>query len=113
MAHRLRSQLVPICSTFQMLLRDSREFWPCRSATTFRRAAAGERSQGTLWSMVTCRTCGQSYPEFGDGWDGECPSCADVSFGKEQAAAHPGVEDSSIPGNFKIGTEKTPKPRPY
>ncbi|MER6559751.1 hypothetical protein ABT300_18855 [Streptomyces sp. NPDC001027] len=24
-----------------------------------------------------CRTCGDEYPEFGDGWEGECPSCAD------------------------------------
>lgn len=25
----------------------------------------------------TCRTCGSRYPEAGDGWDGECPECAD------------------------------------
>jgi hypothetical protein len=27
--------------------------------------------------MVKCRTCGDSYSEFGDGRDGECPTCAD------------------------------------
>lgn len=25
----------------------------------------------------TCRTCGEPYEEGGDGFDGECPSCAD------------------------------------
>jgi hypothetical protein len=25
----------------------------------------------------TCRTCGEPYEEGGDGYDGECPSCAD------------------------------------
>jgi hypothetical protein len=25
----------------------------------------------------TCRTCGEEYPEGGDGFDGECPNCAD------------------------------------
>ena len=25
----------------------------------------------------TCRTCGESYNHYGDGYDGECPSCAD------------------------------------
>jgi hypothetical protein len=24
-----------------------------------------------------CRTCGEEYPEGGDGFDGECPDCAD------------------------------------
>ena len=24
-----------------------------------------------------CRTCGAVYRGFGDGWDGECPECAD------------------------------------
>lgn len=24
-----------------------------------------------------CRTCGEPYKEGGDGWDGECPDCAD------------------------------------
>ena len=25
----------------------------------------------------TCRTCGEEYDLYGDGYDGECPSCAD------------------------------------
>ena len=25
----------------------------------------------------TCRTCGEKYDPYGDGYDGECPSCAD------------------------------------
>lgn len=27
-----------------------------------------------------CRTCGASYVDGGDGYDGECPSCADRSY---------------------------------
>lgn len=30
-----------------------------------------------------CRTCGDTYPDAGDGWDGECPSCADRTFAAE------------------------------
>lgn len=30
--------------------------------------------------MESCRTCGAKYPEAGDGWDGECPDCADRTF---------------------------------
>lgn len=26
-----------------------------------------------------CRTCGERYDDCGDGYDGECPSCADKS----------------------------------
>lgn len=32
---------------------------------------------------VKCRTCGKSYSEAGDGWDGECPSCADKTAALE------------------------------
>lgn len=28
-----------------------------------------------------CRTCGEPYDGCGDGFDGECPSCADKTFG--------------------------------
>ena len=28
---------------------------------------------------MICRTCGEEYAEGGDGWDGECPNCADIS----------------------------------
>lgn len=34
--------------------------------------------------MTTCRTCGESYSEFGDGWDGECPTCADRSYAADE-----------------------------
>ena len=33
-----------------------------------------------------CRTCGEPYGAFGDGWDGECPDCADKSYAKEEGA---------------------------
>lgn len=29
---------------------------------------------------AACRTCGAEYSEFGDGWDGECPDCADRTY---------------------------------
>ncbi|MDQ0961993.1 hypothetical protein QFZ66_005871 [Streptomyces sp. B4I13] len=29
---------------------------------------------------LVCRTCTEEYPEFGDGWEGECPSCADRTY---------------------------------
>lgn len=32
-----------------------------------------------------CRTCGQTYPEFGDGWNGECPTCADRTYAAGEA----------------------------
>lgn len=31
-----------------------------------------------------CRTCGQPYEEGGDGYDGECPDCADQSAAEEE-----------------------------
>ena len=33
--------------------------------------------------MPKCRTCGEHYSEFGDGWDGECPTCADITYMKQ------------------------------
>ena len=41
--------------------------------------AADDADMG-LTDAVTdegCRSCGRSYPEGGDGYDGECPDCAD------------------------------------
>ena len=37
--------------------------------------------------IMECRTCGDVYPEGGDGWDGECPSCADKTYAKEEEEA--------------------------
>jgi len=34
--------------------------------------------------MPICRTCGQRYAYAGDGWDGECPECADKTFEHEE-----------------------------
>lgn len=34
----------------------------------------------------TCRTCGDRYEDGGDGWDGECPSCADRTAALEGEA---------------------------
>ncbi|QIG69336.1 hypothetical protein EVB78_134 [Rhizobium phage RHph_N1_15] len=31
-----------------------------------------------------CRTCGEAYDHYGDGYDGECPSCADRSAQREE-----------------------------
>lgn len=31
----------------------------------------------------TCRSCGAKYPLAGDGWDGECPECADKTYARE------------------------------
>lgn len=33
--------------------------------------------------MQKCRTCGDRYPDAGDGWDGECPDCADKTYLRE------------------------------
>lgn len=33
--------------------------------------------------MPKCRTCDGGYSEGGDGYDGECPSCADKSYEDE------------------------------
>jgi predicted nucleic acid-binding Zn-ribbon protein len=30
-----------------------------------------------------CRTCGQFYRDGADGYDGECPTCADKTFAAE------------------------------
>lgn len=30
-----------------------------------------------------CRTCGEAYADGGDGYDGECPDCADKSYMNE------------------------------
>jgi hypothetical protein len=32
-----------------------------------------------------CRTCGAVYRGFGDGWNGECPDCADRTFASQEA----------------------------
>lgn len=31
-----------------------------------------------------CRTCNEPYNEYGDGYDGECPSCADATYIREE-----------------------------
>lgn len=36
--------------------------------------------------MQVCRTCRDRYPDAGDGWDGECPGCADRTFAAKQEA---------------------------
>lgn len=36
-----------------------------------------------------CRTCGETYAEGGDGYDGECPSCADRSFIRDELGGGP------------------------
>lgn len=34
--------------------------------------------------MNRCRTCGDKYADAGDGWDGECPECADRTYLAEE-----------------------------
>lgn len=34
-----------------------------------------------------CRTCGQPYEDGGDGYDGECPDCADKTYQAEECAS--------------------------
>ncbi len=34
--------------------------------------------------MNRCRTCGDRYPDAGDGWDGECADCADRTYNAEE-----------------------------
>lgn len=36
--------------------------------------------------MNRCRTCGDRYPDAGDGWGGECGNCADITYLAEEAA---------------------------
>lgn len=33
--------------------------------------------------MEVCRTCLEDYDGYGDGWDGECPDCADQTYNLE------------------------------
>lgn len=40
-------------------------------------APALVQAEGEDEDEGTCRTCGESYNPYGDGYDGECPSCAD------------------------------------
>jgi hypothetical protein len=32
---------------------------------------------------VRCESCGRMYDEYGDGYDGECPACADRRYEEE------------------------------
>jgi hypothetical protein len=57
----------------------------------FKRIAADlEEDQGYCFidaegrTVEVCRTCGDAYPPAGDGFDGECPNCADA---RDAAAA--------------------------
>jgi hypothetical protein len=47
-----------------------------------RHKGVGPPSEARRWGA--CRTCGDVYPEGGDGYDGECPSCADKTYVKEE-----------------------------
>jgi predicted ATP-dependent serine protease len=45
-----------------------------------------------------CRTCGVHYPQAADGWDGECPSCADRSSSIEEILA----EANALPEEERV-----------
>ena len=42
--------------------------------------AAGTCDHPECHDEDVCRTCGARYEGFGDGYDGECPDCADTSY---------------------------------
>jgi predicted nucleic acid-binding Zn-ribbon protein len=44
-----------------------------------------------------CRTCGERYAEGGDGFDGECPSCADISYQSEERASRKAARAHIVP----------------
>lgn len=48
----------------------------------------------SLWVGDICRTCGDTYDPYGDGYDGECPSCADKSFEKEGWESEDGIDQN-------------------
>lgn len=41
-------------------------------------ARDGASSVRDKYGNEICRTCEAHYPSAGDGWDGECPTCADI-----------------------------------
>lgn len=57
-----------------------------RDSSLRQRVVPGRKAVPTLGGQVICRTCGDRYAPYGDGWDGECPTCADITFEKEQAS---------------------------
>ena len=36
-----------------------------------------------------CRTCGARYPDAGDGYDGQCPTCADRTAARTDGLGEP------------------------
>lgn len=52
--------------------------------------------------MQKCKTCGDPYPEAGDGWDGECGTCADRSMMAE--GKNMSIQLKSPTGQLVIGT---------
>jgi hypothetical protein len=43
-----------------------------------------------------CRSCGKPYSRYGDGWDGECPDCADRSFAAERSSLEMDLSEAEI-----------------
>ena len=41
---------------------------------------------GSRTFTPVCRTCNEEYSVAGDGWDGECPNCADRTAVEEEAS---------------------------
>lgn len=46
-------------------------------------------------TVEVCRTCGRFYAPYGDGFDGECATCADARFAKEE---HPDEDEGEEQG---------------
>lgn len=47
--------------------------------------------------MNRCRTCGDRYPDAGDGWEGECGDCADRTYiAEEQAEARDDLRETVV-----------------
>lgn len=58
---------------------------------------------------VRCRTCSEPYSEYGDGWDGECPDCADRTWAAEESQrTYRGkpVEDVHLPDDDEVDSSE-------
>jgi hypothetical protein len=57
-----------------------------RQTSKMRRAAAKAEVSVLDDDTSTCRTCGDVYNAFGDGYAGECSNCADRRYFEEDVA---------------------------
>lgn len=74
---------------------------------TCERGSSTDDPDSDLWDDEdeVCRTCGEPYSGYGDGWDGECPSCADKTYEVEEALSPAEALDYAI---LNINTDLAP-----